>query len=256
VNVGVLLFFPEYNAFEFVYPSHLQRLKALFPELDTRSIQAYLKQIMHNASVAPKLPHATLSEIIDQHILKADDSSLQFSELATCLSYTQDTEKIVKDFYAEYLSAYDPQGNTTKRFDDAFLKHTFYKRIKERADLFVKFERNYTIETSTIPISFDFAWQNGSLNLIKSASFDLKEAGSIQDKAIGIYGSLNLLRETPIAHKLHFDLLIAEPTQKGLSSSFDNGLKTIEKADVSLNFVYKDKIIEYADHALAYLDKD
>lgn len=264
VNIGILVFFPGEGIVQFVYPESFSRLKGFFINFKETTIKAYLRQIEKNVNVINKkdtlfitnfMDKGSLPTFIDQEILKADDSALQFSSIYESLLYHNDVQKIVLDLKNQYFSDYYTKP-VIKHITEENIRKSFINQIKYKSPEIVnKFKPDYIIETENNRFHFDFAWKNGSLNLVKPVSFDLKESNRIQEKSVFIYGNLSLLSEIANSANYKFDLLVAKPQQKSIFNSFDRAIRTIEKAEVRKEIIYQDEIESYAQNALSYFEK-
>ena len=98
-----------------------------------------------------------------------------------------------------------------------------------------------------------YAWQNGTLNIVTPLSFDLREAQSIQNKAVKWFGLLYHLREAAEIQNLKFDLLVAQPTDARLTNAYEDALGIVQ--DISdlqhrLCVWHETEIDNYARYAL------
>ncbi|HBL76346.1 MAG: hypothetical protein A2W90_08405 [Bacteroidetes bacterium GWF2_42_66] len=261
VNIGIIVFFPDEGSIHFIYPASFSRLKGFFKSFKEAKIKAYLNQIEKNIKLINKRDSLFFTDfnndeglytLIDQEILKSDDSALQFSSFFKSLSYTTDKIKIINDLYNQFFEDYITKPVSSHITEDAIRK-TFIKQIKSKSpELINKFQVDYIIKTENNEFQFDFAWQNGSFNLVKPVSFDLQETKKIQEKSILLYGNLSLLSDIAIINNYRFDLLVAKPQNKSIFSSFDRALKTIEKASVKKSIILQSEIESYAQNAFNY----
>jgi hypothetical protein len=262
VNIGIVLFFPEKNKLNFIYPKSLKRLKYLFHKVQERKILLYLQQSSQKIEAFNKNKNLFLPDIredidlnhfLDTEILKADDSALQFSTIFQSLIYTNNYDKIIQDLYREYFSEYAIKP-TKEHITEVHIKRTFERKLKrESVDLISKFKKDFKVNTENNEFTFDYAWQNGSLNLVKPVSFDLKETKKIQEKSVLLYGNLNLLSDISKENNYKFDLVVAKPQNKNSYRSFDKALNTIDKAAVTTDIIFHDEIDSYIHKAFSYL---
>jgi hypothetical protein len=263
VNVGLLLFFPTSNTLRFLYPTHLKRLKALYHNTQEKRIAFCLDAIAQRIEALNNglsLFHSNfnnfkdLSAFLDTQVLKRDDSSLQFSDIHQSLLYSADLDRIQFDLYNEFFAEYQHKPQGEHFVSDAEISKLFESSLKKWAPEAVsKIHRNYTIQTDTNEFVFDFAWQNGSLNLVKPVSFDLKEPKRIQEKSILLYGNLSLLQDEALLNNIRFDLIVAEPHERSLYRNFEMALKTIDQAAVNKEIIVRSEIDKYTDKAAIYL---
>lgn len=248
LNVGVLLLFPEQRQAVFIHPERLGRIKKLYPKFADKTIRSYFKGIAARTSQLSKQPEIFANyeqhprQLIDHEILIRDSSALQFSDVKTAVLYTNDLAAISDQFYRLYLSFYEQPEEYRIPHDESYLVKEFQKRLRQRLNgvsLREAFEHPLTIkpEGTNFSYKFPFAWQNGTYNLVKPVSFDLKSEDSIHEKATFNFGQFSFLQPYANEHNARFDLLVARPKDKNLYSAYDDALQQIER-------VPKVKIVE------------
>ena len=262
VNVGLIVFFHEIGQIRFIYPKSLSRLKSLFRNIQESKIRQYLSQIEKNITSLNKRDllffndfkcSDELSVFLDEEVFKADDSALQFSPVYESLLYTSDYDKITNDLDNEYFIEYATKPSVA-HVTESDIKKLFEKQIKSKSpELIKEFKKDFSLSTENNEFKFDYAWQNGTLNLVKPISFDLIETKRIQEKSIYLYGNLSLLSEVSKKQNCRFDLIIAKPQEKSAFNSFDKALKTIDKADVNKEIIFKSEIYSYTQKVLHYI---
>jgi hypothetical protein len=102
---------------------------------------------------------------------------------------------------------------------------------------------------------FDYAWQNGTLNLVKPISFDLKESKSIADKAYKNLGQFIDLENEAEENNLRYDLIIGRPSSKSLYKDYDHAISLLEKIKHA-SIIEEDKIKQYSLKAIKAITKD
>ena len=262
VNVGLIVFFHEIGQIRFIYPKSLSRLKSLFRNIQESKIRQYLSQIEKNITSLNKRDllffndfkcSDELSVFLDEEVFKADDSALQFSPVYESLLYTSDYDKITNYLDNEYFIEYATKPSVA-HVTESDIKKLFEKQIKSKSpELIKEFKKDFSLSTENNEFKFDYAWQNGTLNLVKPISFDLIETKRIQEKSIYLYGNLSLLSEVSKKQNCRFDLIIAKPQEKSAFNSFDKALKTIDKADVNKEIIFKSEIYSYTQKVLHYI---
>ena len=170
VNIGLLFHFQEDNYITFIHPSSLVRLSSLHPATNLRIIKKHLsdfKKII--AQISP-------SEFINAHpslqkeILLEDGNRFFFS---TPRRGKYHSAKDIIDYYEKKYFDFYKSGAIRKRKDEAFLIKRFSEILAQQEyagytqALFKKEYKPNHGETV-----FDYAWQNGTTNLVKSISFD------------------------------------------------------------------------------------
>ncbi|GAB3909709.1 hypothetical protein GCM10028803_47810 [Larkinella knui] len=237
LNVGVLLLFPEQRQAVFIHPERLGRIRKLYPKFAEKTIRSYFKGIAARTSQLSKQPEIFANyeehprQLIDNEILIRDSSALQFGELKTAVLYTDDLSAISNQFYKLYLSFYDEDGYRTHH-DESYLLKEYQKRLRRRLNsslLRDAFTNPLTIkpEGSSFTYKFPFAWQNGTYNLVKPVSFDLKLESSIHEKATLNFGQFTLLTPYADAHNARFDVLVARPKDRGLYKPYDQAVQLL-----------------------------
>ena len=262
VNVGIVLFFAERGEVRFIYPKYLARLKSLFHKVQEKKIRLYLDQTEKRVRALNKQDILfvvdfrntdDLVKFLDSEILKADDSALQFTKIYESLLYSSDYEKIVADLQLEYFSEYN-QKATVSHITEIDLRRLFERDLKVKSpNIINRFQKDFRVSTENNEFVFDYAWQNGTLNLVKPVSFDLLDAKKIQEKSILLYGNLNLLSDLSKTANYKFDLIVAKPQSRSVFRNFDSALKTIDKADVLQEIILSSEISGYTQRAVTYL---
>ena len=237
LNVGVLLLFPEQRTATFLYPERLGRIRKLYPKFSEKVIRSYFKGIVARTNQLTKQPEvfadyeAHPRQLIDNEILIRDSSALQFGELKTAVLYTEDLTAISDQFYKLYLSFYEESEHQI-RHDEGYLLKEYQKRLQRQLKGLLSreaFERPVTVkpEGTNFTYQFPFAWQNGSFNLVKPVSFDLKLEQSITDKATLNVGQFTVLRPYAEQRNARFDVLAARPKNRQLYKPYDQAIQLL-----------------------------
>lgn len=238
LNVGVLLLFPEQRQAIFIHPERLGRIRKLYPRFAEKTIRSYFKGIVARTSQLTKQPEIFANyeehprQLIDNEILVRDSSALQFGEVKTSLLYTKDLSAISDQFYKLYLSFYDEDEQNKVRHDESYLVKEYQKRLQRRLDGLLSreaFGHPFIVkpEGTNFAYQFVFSWQNGSHNLVKPVSFDLKLEQSITDKATLNVGQFTVLRPYAQQHNARFDVLVARPKNYQLYKPYDQAIKLL-----------------------------
>ena len=208
VNIGILFYFPNTQKLEFLFPSRLSRLKQLFPKVNLSDIKTYLKSFKNTSN---NLSITDLSnEVLSQRFLTPDANSLFFSEIKAgttnspqeTLDYYYDSflgnykannkpqitkSRTAKYAIPEYISekTFEPKAEyLIDRHDEKYLNHKFSSILSSSE----KFEKNLFLQKISITnklgkTDFDFGWQNGTTNLVKSISFDYTDKNRIKNQS-------------------------------------------------------------------------
>ncbi|WP_375443535.1 DUF3037 domain-containing protein [uncultured Fibrella sp.] len=256
LNVGVLLLFPEQRQAIFRYPDRLGRIRKLYPNFSEKTIRSYFKGIAARTDQLSKQPEIFANyeehprQLIDNEILVRDSSALQFGELKPSVLYTNDLSAISDQFYNIYLSFYEEDEHKV-RHDEGYLLKEYQKRLQQRLRGLLSreaFDRPFTVkpEGTNFAYQFAFAWQNGSYNLVKPVSFDLKLEQSITDKATLNVGQFTVLRPYAEQHNARFDVLVARPKDRGLYKPYDQAIQLLADQP-HVNIVEEEQLDSYSE---------
>lgn len=237
LNIGVLLLFPEQRQAIFLYPERLTRIRKLYPKFAEKVIRAYFKGFDRRARELSRQPEifanyeGNLRQLIDNEIFIRDSSALEFSDPKPGVLFTDDLANIDERYYKLYLSFYD-QDEHVVRHDESYLLKEYQKRLRRRLDGLLSreaFDQPITVkpEGSTFAYQFAFAWQNGSYNLVKPVSFDLKLEQSITEKATLNVGQFTVLRPYAEQNNARFDVLVARPKDQRLYKPYDQAVQLL-----------------------------
>lgn len=256
--VGVLFYFPHKSRFEFKFPEKLGRLKGLYTNFSESLIKSYLKTFDEKAKEINKYYISqnidNLDSFIEKEFLLKDSTALEFSKTKAGFLYTENLEQITNDILSIYLSNYFSEQKTTERHNERFL----LKKIK---DNFISFNINpekYLIKDKIIEaengyVKVEYAWQNGSTNLIKPISFDFSDPSQINKTALLNYGYLNFLKNKAQEDNLRFDLFVSRPIEKGLFQAYEKALKVLDSTETPKKIIEEDCIEKYTLEAANYL---
>jgi hypothetical protein len=189
---------------------------------------------------------------LNTEFLIADDSALQFGALRTAVQFAESPEVVVNQLYHLHLGLYEAEEEPKDQRNEAYLSQQYKKFIREsNPDLFSRklIHENYVVEKEGHAFQFDFAWQNGTFNLVKPISFDLVKPESIQNKATRYFGEFTLLEEDAENQNWRFDVLLAKPRHRVLFKPFDNAIRLLEKPR-HVNLVAENKLSDYSQLTL------
>ncbi len=242
----------------------------------------FIKEVYDN-----KILISDVSKIIANEFLLPDSNSLFFTK--SSYGEYDNIEGIVKYYRKRYFETYDLIANqsseATSNKNYLIEENTIKTRIKNEylvseTDFFVQkeekhnekylvslldktlrlkanneqdlslFEKNYKIEGKLVTTKFDYIWQNGTANLVKSISLDLKQKRSIQQKSVRWYGELSQLTANSKINNYRFDLLVSRPKNKQLFTAYDKALKVLENIETNKKIIEENDIEEYAVEAL------
>lgn len=254
LNVGLLVYFREHNRFYFKYSNRLTRLKAIYFNVPEKTLKNYLKEINSKVELINKKVDSIFSNeiessldlFINNYFLPFDGSSLQFENSITSFQYEKKESEILKHLVNSYI--YEISKTTIDKEYEIGKK--FYQSIKNHVKEVGKsnhpnFYKDYKVKNTTgAEFNFKYAWQNGSLNLIKPLNFDLSEQRSIARKAHENYGLFVDLESIASKENYRYDLLLGRPTKKELFKEYDHSIKLLEKID-RIKLIEEPQISEY-----------
>ena len=261
VNVGIVFFFREDLELKFIFPTALSRLHSLFPNTDIRILKSYIKNINTKINVLAKdkvlLEKSILEEVLKDKVLTPDSNSLYFDEIKTS-KYTTIGQSL-EYYYNSYFSVYHTQEKSLKHSDQYLIKQ-FSNKINTNKKFNALFKRSVKVSNKRgIQTTFDFAWRNGHVNLIKPLSFDLIQKNSIQEKSVKWFGYVTQLEARAKAENLIFNFLVAKPSNKALYKSYEEALTILEDKKEIVSLVFEEKIdayLEEAQYTIQPLEKD
>ncbi len=258
LNVGLLVLFPDQQKVAFVFPEKLNRLRAAYPNsVAERTLKAFFRGIEGKVLALNRQPEIFHDyknrplDFINDEILIRDASALQFGEIKTSILYTDDLQHIIKQLKHLYLSCYDLEEVADKKHTEEYLIKEYRKKIisgDEQIFATRKVEENKQIGEYIFP----FAWQNGTYNIVSPVSLDLKHPEAIIKKATLNFGKFTLLQKYADEHNAKFDVLLAEPKQKGLAQKYDEATKILERVPC-VKLWAEDQLEEYSRHTLEAL---
>ncbi len=269
LNIGVLIYFPFEDKFVFKYSRNLSRVKAVYEIVSEKTIKHYLFQIENSIknlrtnefSFFDKDKFDYFDLFIDKFILPRDGSVLQFSKSKQSFLNNNDVDLTISYLTNKFLlekekniagGAIVKEPLLTKKFY-GYLSDLDFEKINVNNN---KFYKNYKVINETgNEFNFDYAWQNGTLNLVKPISFDLKEPKGIAKKAYENFGLFTDLKNEAEVNNLRYDLLIGKPESKDLFKEFDHALNLLDTLD-KVDIVLEEDIEKYSKKAIKALTLD
>ncbi len=269
LNIGVLIYFPYEDKIVFKYSKNLARIKSIYNVISEKTIKHYLIQIENSVKniKVNELPFFDLNKyeyfdlFIEKNILPRDGSVLQFgqSKQASLNSTTVDdtvdflTNRFIIDIQKGYSFNSSSKETDLNRKFYGYLSNLDFDKINSKDE---KFYKDYKVvnETGT-EFNFEYAWQNGTLNLVKAISFDLKEARGLADKAYKNFGLFTDLKNEAVENNLRYDLLVGKPLTKDLYREFDHAISLLSNLD-KVDIIFEEEIENYSKIAIEALTAD
>ncbi|WP_245897442.1 hypothetical protein [Hymenobacter nivis] len=248
--MGILFYFPEQRQLEFRFPDSSRRLRRLYSNFSERQLKVYLQSFSEWVARANKelYPELTLEgyEVLLRHsLLDADATVLRFAPTVKAVPHSAHIGTLLDHYYDLYFSeAYAPPLHERTR-DEGFLLSQFRNSIKHLDPGAAKLlKKDVEISVPATSVIFDYAWQNGTFNLVKPISFDLKNENEIHKKALFYYGNLNLLADKAKENQYRFDILVARPTNPKLSREYNRAVSILKKIDAPSSFIVEDEELQ------------
>lgn len=260
INIGLLIYFSNTGKFSFKYSKNLSRIKYIYDNVPEKTIKEYLKQIdkkLKGLNIENDLFHNMemddLASFLSKYILSKDSSILQFSECKHTLQYDFNNDIIEEILLKKNLI--DDIKHITNQPKEPQLIQEFYGYLKDLDFDHInktkkKFFTNYMLKNETgNEFIFDYAWQNGSLNLVKPISFDLKESKSIAEKAYKNFGQFFDLENEAVSKNLRYDLILGKPSKRSLFKEYEHAIYLLENIKHA-KLIEQDNIKQYSIKAI------
>ena len=180
-------------------------------------------------------------------VLRNDATVLSFSNPKTISDFNGDINTVIENIYGLYFANYKT-GVKKDKHDEKYLALSFKTKLSAKnPNIQHLLKKDFEIESSRTSLKFDYLWQNGVPNLVKSVSFDLEEESSINSKAVYLYGHLNILAESIKNNNYNVDLLVAKPSinNKSLFKAYDNALNILQDIQVKKNIIEEKDVDTY-----------
>jgi len=269
VNIGLLFHFEDVHSYEkeifdlskfvFIYPPKLRRISQFFPAIAGSKlieIKRYLRAFKETAKESSwliALQDKSLDEVIKTKFIINDANSFFFSEVKKGFyNDKQSVEKTIEYYEKQYFKHYN--FTKTKKTQDVIVKEFFQKSLNELVtpkDIRLKyFEEGINIQNKITTSKFEYRWQNGTSNLIKTLGFDLSDKQDIQDKAFKWSSAINYINELGKYQNYHFDILVSRPKKKELFKAYDIAINILDDIKANKKIIPPEEIKNYAEKAL------
>lgn len=267
INIGVVLYWPETKQFFFEYSKNLTRIKNIYNLVSEKIIKEYLKIIQTRAAKLNETDilfwgkdiNIDFFDFINKHLYIDDSSSLQFSYPIISLNY-YDNPLIVLNNIINYNYINSEIKKEKKILKEPILLKKYNDTLIELGinkihNIDLKFKKDFIIKNETgNQFKFDYAWQNGSLNLVKPISFDLNDQKTIAEKAYKNFGQFTDLKNEAIENNLRYDLILAKPQNKEFFKEYDHAIRLLENLD-NVKLILEENIIDYSLYTYTQLIK-
>jgi len=263
LNVALLIYFPKFQNLTFVYPNKLTRITSAYPNVQEGVIKNYLRSFSLRIDQLNKSPEIfaridldeSFVRFISNELIPEDSSALQFDTPKRGMLNSQNIESVKKRLYDTYFTAFEFELIENSRVDEAILFSRYKTYIKELEQNFESnISQRITYDYELKPregevFKFDAAWQNGSLNLVKSISFDLARPDRLQNKAFRFYGQFLELEDYAAEKNCRFDLLLAKPKKRELFSNYENAIRLLSKPK-NVTLISEEDLKDYSKKTL------
>jgi len=262
LNIGLLVYFPEYKRLDFIFPDKLIRLKFAYPNVPEKTIKAYFKFFTRRVIELNLHPEIfsdyelsnSLEQFVNKELIASDSSALQFGNYRTAVLYTANLEHIKNQLYNTYFSVFQIQDDGYKRIDESHLLIQYKSLIKEyiHQDKTIagsnRFHYDFTVETSKdSKLTFDIAWQDNKrqLHLVKPISFDLTRTDAIDRKAYQYYGQFTKLQQEAMDKDYQFDVIVAKPHHKSSFAAYEKAVKLLQEP-ARVRLIDQNELVSYS----------
>jgi hypothetical protein len=263
INVGILFFFPEESKKIRFHFTDASRIRPIYKDFDVRYFNAILKIIQSNIEknaddiYATSLQLSNFRKFINDYVLREDDSALQFSDIQYAINSLTSPEKAVEAYTHLLLPLSGKKGQEILKRDEKVIIKKFRTRLLSiKPELEGHLKKDVEISTEEVSLKFEYAWKNGTLNLVHPLSFDLQDKHAIQKKTAEFCSYLNWLGNLTHTKNYRIDLLLSEPQHNELQNAYQNSLKLLNKSESNKRLIAFEDIDSYVDSAAEYLLHD
>lgn len=258
VNVGLLFFFDTEKRVEFLYPKSLQRISALYHDFSVTLIKKYFRTFQRAAKQVQKefsndnvaLFDSNLKSYINNYFLPDDASALYFTDLKT--GNYNNIQETLTYYFDQFLSEYEPPKKKDQK-DERFILRKFSNIVdklpEQKKDII---QKKVELTTDLLSEIFEYAWKNGTTNLVTPVGFDLQHPEFIKNKACEWQGKLNTLADAARKKNYKFDIIVTHPNNnKDLLKAYKQGLKLIERGNANQEIFEESDIESYSQKILS-----
>jgi hypothetical protein len=256
INVGVLFYFPAEARKIYFHSTDATRLKPIYKDFDARYFNSILRLITTNVARfsddlhATKLLNDNFKDFIHTYLLKNDDTALQFSDLYTVLNVFSDPQRAAEEYTSLLLPLSLKKDTQIIKHNESFIIRKFKTRLlSQNREIEEKMVKNYVVKTENMSIRFEYAWQNGTLNLVHPLSFDLQDTQAIQRKTAEYCSYLTWLNNYTKENNCRIDLLLAKPQDTKLMTIYNKSVKLLKSTESNKQVVPLEELDDYTDNA-------
>ena len=250
VNVGVVLVSPSVGNERPVVlgkTNHrIRRMRDMFPDLQRSYFNDAMNSVDRAITRAIRLhgESGLLGAEIDavsvaKAILPQDDSSLQWSTMATGVS--KDLDKTFERIFDRFVMRYD-HSQPSRRSDEEVWKPV--RALLDEREVKIEFVAK-TIVASEDSIEFKHAWQNGVWHVYEPLSLDLADADGIKDKVrkwLGIMYSVQDSRDRFIPH-----FILGVPGNAALQPEYERAKRMLANSPIAAQVYEEAEVSQLVD---------
>jgi hypothetical protein len=232
INIGVALHAPDVGFIGVKCRKTYSRLKEAFPTFDGEAFRASMRHVEQRfegfagdlAAEASVRSHASSVITFAHAVLAADDSSLQWSPVATGVA--RDPKVTLEQLYVRLVTSNDMHPGAVRGKHDDDVWRRFSVELEQRQVL-QHFEPK-TIAVRDDELKFKHAWKNGVWHCLQPLSFDLASAESIKEKAHKWLGQVSSVADASDPFKVYY--LVGGPSSPSLRPAFDAAISILKKS--------------------------
>jgi hypothetical protein len=249
VNVGVLFYSPQSQFLRLRKLSTLERVKGMFPGLQSDSLRDLLKFIESRTEELRGKAFDGLdwelltADAIAKSLLTTDDSALQWS--TTGGGVTDNPEQTLSDLFDRLVIRHQKAHPVVRR-EDVDVWKPFEGEFRRRHILH-KFQEK-TLVVGELKHRFQISWQpdRSFLRLFQPLSFDLLEPSGIVEKAVHWSALIRQLRKADPDFYIY--LLIGKPLEKGQVRAFEQAYHTLnEEGSDRKKLIDEQEVVTFAE---------
>ncbi|ACT92612.1 DUF3037 domain-containing protein [Dyadobacter fermentans] len=254
INVGVIVYSPEYQHLNCKIITKYGRITSFFPGADGRVILKTLRQFEREITKAKQLFSELLpfpEDLVEltQKILPDDDSSLILTEVKKGIDL--DFNKTLADLYRLLVTKWQSDDDESATSDADVWKKK-YKKYFDEYGITAKLT-NHEVETKYDSFQFDKAWKNEIWHCYLPVSFDLQNVENIRSKVYKWAGKLAELATS--SESIDLTLLTSVPRRHLELNSFIQEKLTLKSAEINVRLVSETEAESFARRLIREMDE-
>ncbi len=255
INVGIAVYSPEVQYLRARCTTSYGRITHMFERIEGHRFRQLTRHIQdqicaEGTKIQASLPFEatpTLEHLLAR-ILPPDDSAFQFSKAGVGL--TSDLERVLAELFERHVDRYTVSGDSPRRSDEEVWR--IFREPLDRA-LVTPHLKPKRIVASSYEYEFERSWKNEIWHVYEPVSFDMKDAGSMLDKANRWVGRATSLMDSSESFRIH--MLLGEPSDERLQSSFVKAQNILNKMPGKKEFVRESEADAFAEELALELAK-